>query len=106
VVLAIVLTVKVRKQRVSRLPWRTDYNKLWISTTVLKLKIFQWKIIHIYIYIYILLGVPLIQWLRLALSKGPNKVGFSLPLTWRRKQIQFPKCSLKFFRIPEDGQSP
>jgi ABC-type sulfate transport system permease component len=28
VVLAIVLTVKVRKQRVSRLPWRTDYNKL------------------------------------------------------------------------------
>jgi hypothetical protein len=31
------------------------------------------------------------------------------PLTWRRKQIQFPKrCVLLFvfFRIPDDGQSP
>jgi hypothetical protein len=35
------------------------------------------------------------QWLRLALSNGPNGVGVSHPFTWRRKQIQFPKrCPL------------
>jgi hypothetical protein len=34
-----------------------------------------------------------VQWLRLALSKGPNWVGvFSPTFTWGRKQIQFPKC--------------
>jgi hypothetical protein len=34
----------------------------------------------------------LIQWLRLALSKGPNWVGvFSPTFTWGRKHIQFPK---------------
>jgi hypothetical protein len=32
-----------------------------------------------------------LQWLRLALSKGPNWLGVFLPLTWGRKQIQFPK---------------
>jgi hypothetical protein len=33
-----------------------------------------------------------IQWLRLALSKGPNWVGvFSPTFTWGRKQIKFPK---------------
>jgi hypothetical protein len=33
-----------------------------------------------------------VQWLRLALSKGPNWVGvFFPPFTWARKQIQFPK---------------
>jgi hypothetical protein len=31
-----------------------------------------------------------IEWFRLALSKGPNWV-VSCPLTWGRKQIQFPK---------------
>jgi hypothetical protein len=31
-----------------------------------------------------------VQWLRLALSQGPNWVGIS-PLTWGRKQNQFPK---------------
>jgi hypothetical protein len=30
-------------------------------------------------------------WLRLAISNGPNRLGVSCPLTWRRKQIQFPK---------------
>jgi hypothetical protein len=30
------------------------------------------------------------QWLKLALSKGPNKVGVS-SLTWGWKQIRFPK---------------
>jgi hypothetical protein len=33
-----------------------------------------------------------VQWLRLALSKGPNWLGTNpSPLTWGRKQIQFPK---------------
>jgi hypothetical protein len=32
-----------------------------------------------------------IQWLRLALSNGPKRVGVYHPLTWGRKQIQFPK---------------
>jgi hypothetical protein len=31
-----------------------------------------------------------VQWLRLDLSNGPNRVGVS-PLTWGRKRIQFPK---------------
>jgi hypothetical protein len=48
-----------------------------------------------------------VQWLRLALSKGPNWVRvFHSPLTWRRKQIQFPKCCFLVPRIPDDGQSP
>jgi hypothetical protein len=34
--------------------------------------------------------------LRLALSNGPNRAGVSLPLTWGREQIQFPKrCVLQ-----------
>jgi hypothetical protein len=32
-----------------------------------------------------------VQWLRLALSNGTNRVGVYHPLTWGRKQIQFPK---------------
>jgi hypothetical protein len=32
------------------------------------------------------------RWLRFALSKGPNRVVVSHPLTWGQKQIQFPKC--------------
>jgi hypothetical protein len=31
------------------------------------------------------------RWFKLALSKGPNRVGSS-PLTWGQEQIQFPKC--------------
>jgi hypothetical protein len=31
------------------------------------------------------------QWLRLTLSKGSNWVEVSLPFTWGRKRIQFPK---------------
>jgi hypothetical protein len=31
------------------------------------------------------------QWLRLAVSNGPSRVGVSHPLTRGRKQIQFPK---------------
>jgi hypothetical protein len=34
----------------------------------------------------------IIQWLRLALSDGPNRVGVSHPVTWVHKQIQFLKC--------------
>jgi hypothetical protein len=33
------------------------------------------------------IGCPVIE----VSSKGPNKVGVSPPLTWGRKQIQFPK---------------
>jgi hypothetical protein len=36
-----------------------------------------------------------VQWLRLALSNGPNRVGVSHPHIWIRKQIQFPwRCVL------------
>jgi hypothetical protein len=34
-----------------------------------------------------------LKWLRLALSKGPKRVGVSF-LTWGRKQVQFPKHSV------------
>jgi hypothetical protein len=40
----------------------------------------------------------MVQWLKLALSNGPNRVGVCHPLTWGRKQIQFP--NVVFFRIP------
>jgi hypothetical protein len=47
-----------------------------------------------------------VQWLRFALSKGPNWVGvFSYTFTWGRKHIQFPKRRV-FFGIPDDGKSP
>jgi hypothetical protein len=49
-----------------------------------------------------------VQWLRLALSNGPKRVGDSL-LTWRRKYIQFPKrCVLKFLecRMTDKDQKP
>jgi hypothetical protein len=41
------------------------------------------------------------QWLSLALSNGTSWVGVFQPLTWERKQIQFPKrcvleCSLEY----------
>jgi hypothetical protein len=47
-----------------------------------------------------------VQWLRLALSKRPNRAGLpSFP--WRRKRIQFPKrCVFQLFRILDEGQSP
>jgi hypothetical protein len=32
-----------------------------------------------------------VQWLRLALSKGPNRVGAVVPFTWGRKRNLFPK---------------
>jgi hypothetical protein len=38
----------------------------------------------------------LIQWLRLALSKGPNSLGVSLPLP-QDKQIQFPKHCVLYY---------
>jgi hypothetical protein len=49
-----------------------------------------------------------VQWLWLALSKGPNWVGV-FPLTWGQKQIQFPKhrifCFLKYPTV-EEVQKP
>jgi hypothetical protein len=64
----------------------------------------QWlRMVH---YCKINLLCPVIPHLRLALSKGPNRVDVS-PLTWGQEQIQFPKyCVLCFFRILDDGQSP
>jgi hypothetical protein len=38
----------------------------------------------------------LVQWLRLALSKGHNRVGV-FPPAWGRKQIQFPKRCVFYF---------
>jgi hypothetical protein len=38
-----------------------------------------------------------IQWLRSALSKGPNEVGV-LPLTWGQKKIQFSKRRVFYFQ--------
>jgi hypothetical protein len=39
-----------------------------------------------------------VQWLRLALSKGPNWVGvFSPPFSWGWKQFQFPKHRVFYF---------
>jgi hypothetical protein len=37
-----------------------------------------------------------VQWLRLALSKGPNSLGFSL-LIWGWNQMQFAKCCVLWF---------
>jgi hypothetical protein len=50
-------------------------------------------------------GSASVQWLRLALSKGPNWVDvFSPTFTWERKKIQFLKR--RFFGIQDDGKSP
>jgi hypothetical protein len=50
-------------------------------------------------------NTPNHQWLKLALSKGPNRVGYLL--TWRRKEFQFPKrCVFWLFTIPDDGRNP
>jgi hypothetical protein len=35
-----------------------------------------------------------LQWLGLVVSKGPNRLGISRPLTWGRKQIRFLKSSM------------
>jgi hypothetical protein len=44
------------------------------------------------------------QWLRLAVPKGPNRIG-PARLTWRRTQIRFPKWrGFVVFRVPDDGQ--
>jgi hypothetical protein len=46
---------------------------------------------------------------KLALSNGPNRAGVSCPLTWGRKQIQFPKrCVLLFleYRTMDKVQKP
>jgi hypothetical protein len=45
------------------------------------------------------------QWLRLALSKGPNRVGAS-PSYLRTETFIFQKLCFLLFRIPDDGQSP
>jgi hypothetical protein len=49
----------------------------------------------------------LIHWL--VFSKELNRVGVSLPSTWRRKQIQFPKRCIFFyseFRTKDKVQKP
>jgi hypothetical protein len=43
--------------------------------------------------------------LRVALSKGPNRVGVSLPLP-EDENIRFPKSCFLVFRIPDDGKNP
>jgi hypothetical protein len=45
------------------------------------------------------------EWLRLALCKGPNRVGVS-PFTLASKSILFQNIVPYFFRIPNGGQSP
>jgi hypothetical protein len=49
-----------------------------------------------------------IQWFKLALSKGLNRVGVS-PLTWGQKQVQFPKLYILQFleyRTLDEVQKP
>jgi hypothetical protein len=47
------------------------------------------------------------QWLRLALSKGLNRVRFSVPSPEDGNGSQFPKrCPFFVLRIPDDVQSP
>jgi hypothetical protein len=47
-------------------------------------------------------SIYVVQWLRLAVFKGPSRV-----LICRQKQIHFRKrCVFHLFRIPDDGQSP
>jgi hypothetical protein len=48
----------------------------------------------------------LLQWLGLALSKGPNRVDVSLPLPDDRNKSCFQNVVLLVFKIPDDGQSP
>jgi hypothetical protein len=46
------------------------------------------------------------KWLRLALSKAPNRVVVFPPRIWGRKQIQLPKRRVLFyFEFPIDGRS-
>jgi hypothetical protein len=51
--------------------------------------------------VVIMTGV--VPWLRLALSKGPNRVGIS-PHTWGRKQIQFPKRTMDTVQKPNNSE--
>jgi hypothetical protein len=49
-------------------------------------------------------GDTVVQWLNLALYKGPKWVGIFTPFTWGRKQIQFPKRRVLYsleFRMME-----
>jgi hypothetical protein len=47
-----------------------------------------------------------VQWLRVALSKGPNWVGVFLPhLRTETDPVSETSCFL-FSRIPDDGKSP
>jgi hypothetical protein len=41
-------------------------------------------------------SVSILQWLGLAVSKGPNRLGVSHPLTSGQKQIRFLKCSVLY----------
>jgi hypothetical protein len=50
--------------------------------------------------------VQLYNWKRLALSKGPNKIGVSPPLAWGRKQISLWNTLFSVFRIPDDWLTP
>jgi hypothetical protein len=45
-----------------------------------------------------------VQWLRLAFSNGPNRIGCLHPLIWGRKQIQFPKLYSLVFRTVNNVQ--
>jgi hypothetical protein len=53
--------------------------------------IFLWHILASGILIAVFLPAEVVQWLRLARSKGPIWVGVSPPFTWRRKKNQLPK---------------
>jgi hypothetical protein len=53
--------------------------------------------------------IGVVQWLRLALSKGPNWVVVFSPFTWGRKQIQFPKRRVFYsleYRTMEKPKNP
>jgi hypothetical protein len=75
--------------------------KIWLSCSKVQ-KFLPSSSVHVF-------NSMMVQWLRLALSQGPNRVGVSFPVievssvtgteqsrcfhphTWGRKQIQFPK---------------
>jgi hypothetical protein len=40
--------------------------------------------------------LEIVQWLKLGLFNGPNRIDVSHPLTWGRTQIQFAKCFILF----------
>jgi hypothetical protein len=46
------------------------------------------------------------QWLRWALSTGPNRVGVSFPLPEDGNRLSFRNDVFYLFRIPDDGQGP